>query len=206
VLTAVLAGGHLLASTAPCAISSMPTAPVRWRPSCGAEFSRQRGPLTLICLLLALWLAWRGRSGWPVLPVVVGFLLTGFAIKPLKVWSHRPPRTTSWSTRRPSSPPPIGLVRRRAGQRVVPLRSRREHPRLVRHLGAAARPLAESSVAAGAPDRAGRDRRIHDGVLGFHWLTDTIAGLLIGLVLSRLVQRIDWLALSRAAGPGTGTG
>jgi membrane-associated phospholipid phosphatase len=30
---------------------------------------------------------------------------------------------------------------------------------------------------------------------GFHWLTDSIAGLLLGLFLARLVERIPWDAI-----------
>jgi membrane-associated phospholipid phosphatase len=28
--------------------------------------------------------------------------------------------------------------------------------------------------------------------LGWHWLTDSIAGLLLGLLLSRLLSRVPW--------------
>ncbi len=32
--------------------------------------------------------------------------------------------------------------------------------------------------------------------LSFHWVTDTIAGLLLGLPLARLIDRVDWPALA----------
>ena len=28
--------------------------------------------------------------------------------------------------------------------------------------------------------------------LGFHWVTDSVAGLLLGVVLARLIERIPW--------------
>ncbi len=39
---------------------------------------------------------------------------------------------------------------------------------------------------------------------GFHWLTDSIAGLLLGLVLARLVERIPWDAIPLPRRPWTG--
>ncbi|BCY15249.1 phosphatase PAP2 family protein [Actinoplanes sp. L3-i22] len=39
---------------------------------------------------------------------------------------------------------------------------------------------------------------------GFHWLTDSVAGLLLGLVLARLVERIRWDAIPLPRRPWTG--
>jgi membrane-associated phospholipid phosphatase len=38
--------------------------------------------------------------------------------------------------------------------------------------------------------------------LGFHWLTDTVAGILIGLLLDRLLRRVDWNAVPLERVPG----
>ncbi|WP_436525833.1 phosphatase PAP2 family protein [Actinoplanes sp. HUAS TT8] len=39
---------------------------------------------------------------------------------------------------------------------------------------------------------------------GFHWLTDSIAGLLLGLLLARLVERIPWNTIPLPQRPWTG--
>ena len=44
--------------------------------------------------------------------------------------------------------------------------------------------------------------------LGWHWLTDSVAGLLVGLLLGRLLSRVPWddlpLPAALAAGPARG--
>src|SRR3954451_7119012 len=49
----------------------------------------QGGLLTGVALALALLLAYRRRSLWPVAPVVAAFLATGVLIAPLKLWFCR---------------------------------------------------------------------------------------------------------------------
>jgi len=34
--------------------------------------------------------------------------------------------------------------------------------------------------------------------LGFHWLTDTVAGLLLGLFIVGLLNRVDWARIARS--------
>ena len=47
--------------------------------------------------------------------------------------------------------------------------------------------------------RSGSSRRrcrlLHHDLPGFHWLTDSVAGLLLGLVLTRLLARVPWDAM-----------
>jgi len=140
----------------------------------------------LVCAAAAV----RLRSVRPVLPVVAGFVLAYGLVVPLKMVAdraaphspaadpelifHHPP---GWSY--PSGhvanavylygvlAVAIDLLLRSAGRPVLPPAARR----LVR-VAPAAVVLATTTY------------------LGFHWLTDGLAGLLIGLFISRLVQRL----------------
>src|SRR5262245_9157556 len=47
------------------------------------------GILAVTTMVLALLIAWRRRSPWPVAPVLTAFLLTGIVIQPLKLIFHR---------------------------------------------------------------------------------------------------------------------
>ncbi|GIG58651.1 hypothetical protein Lfu02_30230 [Longispora fulva] len=165
----------------------------------GQVFNRLGGgtPLMVLCLLIALWRGWRGNgllNIWPPMTVVAGYLLTGLAIKPLKVWSHRlPPRD-------PANDPAFFAA---------------PHP------GFSGGPANESFpsghmvntfvwytilVILLSPWLSRRWRRVVRVVpvvvvtfttvyLGYHWVTDSAAGILIGVLLSRLINRVDWAAL-----------
>ncbi|MEV6523537.1 phosphatase PAP2 family protein [Longispora sp. NPDC051575] len=191
----------------------------------GQVFNRLGGgtPLMVLCLLAGVWRLWRARAGsgaapgngtptagaallgrlWPLLITVAGYLLTGLSIKPLKVWSHRlPPHD-------PANDPAFFAA---------------PHP------GFSGGPANESFpsghavnvfvwytilVILLAPWLTARWRLVLRVVpvvvvtfttiyLGFHWVTDTAAGLLIGVLLSRLISWVDWEALgSRRREPAT---
>jgi membrane-associated phospholipid phosphatase len=142
----------------------------------------QGGFFTALCLLLALFWVWRRHSVRPLLPVITAFLLTYVSITILKDWTNRAA---------PKSPVP--------------------HPELFGSHGVSypSGHLANAFVWYGvlamllAPWLAARWRwviRIAPPViltittvyLRYHWLTDTLAGILLGFVLWRVIARVPW--------------
>jgi uncharacterized membrane protein YkvA (DUF1232 family)/membrane-associated phospholipid phosphatase len=146
----------------------------------------QGTPLAIIALGLAVVLGWRRRSLRPVLPVLGAELLTGVTVLVLKLGLHRAPPNNQNRVANPerlfsdpvSQSYPSGhlvvaivwygiLALLLAG--VLPARRRwalRVVPPIV---------LFFTTV-----------------YLSFHWLTDTVAGLLLGLLLYRLLMRVPW--------------
>jgi membrane-associated phospholipid phosphatase len=147
----------------------------------------QGGFFTSVAALLAIFLCWRRHSVRPILPVVLGFLLTYIGITTLKDWADRAAPHANLDT-----PPTI-------------------HPE---HFGSGgisypSGHLANAMVWYGViallltlwwPLRWRRVLRIVPPVilsittvyLGFHWLSDTIAGLLLGTFLWRIIGRVRW--------------
>jgi len=142
----------------------------------------QGGFFTALCLLLALFWVWRRHSVRPLLPVITAFLLTYVSITILKDWTNRAAPKTQ-----------------------VP------HPELFGSHGVSypSGHLANAFVWYGvlamllAPWLAARWRwviRIAPPViltittvyLRYHWLTDTLAGILLGFVLWRVIARVPW--------------
>ncbi len=156
------------------------------------------GPLTLICLAIALLLGLRGRSIRPVLPVVAAFVLTGVAIEPIKLWTHRAAPTS----RLPdavdlfnSLPPGVSSVSYPSGHMV----------NTVVWYGILALLLtpwltpALSRWLRFAPPAVVLVTTIY---LNFHWATDSVAGLLLGVFLDRLLTRAPWGDLHHRAKSG----
>jgi membrane-associated phospholipid phosphatase len=152
------------------------------------NFLGNGGPLTVICLLIAIGLAVRGRTARPVLPVAAAFLLTGFAILPIKLWTDRAaPRSTLpdavdlFNTLPPGeygqSYPSGHLVNTVVWYGVLALL-------LARWLAPAVQRWLRF-----APPAIVFVTTIY---LNFHWLTDSIAGLLLGVFLDRLLARAPW--------------
>jgi membrane-associated phospholipid phosphatase len=147
------------------------------------------GPLTLISLAIALFLAVRRRNLWPILPVAAAFLLTGVVIMPLQIWTERaapgytgpnavdlfnsslPPGT--YDTGYPSG----HLVNTVVWYGVIALL-------LAPWLNRTARLWLRI-----APPAIVFVTTIY---LNFHWLTDSIAGLLLGVFIARLIDRVPW--------------
>lgn len=158
------------------------------------NFLGSGSPLTIICALIAIWLGVRRRSAWPFALVVAAFLATGFAIMPLKLWTdraaprsklpdavelfnHLPPDEYSISY------PSGHLVNTIVWYGVLTLL-------LAPWLGRTYRRWLRI-----APPAIVFCTTVY---LNFHWLTDSVAGLLLGLVLDRLLTRIPWPSLPRA--------
>lgn len=141
----------------------------------------QGTPLLTVTLLVALWLAWRRRTVRPFLPVVSAYVLTSAVIVSLKIWTER-------------GAPHYGSVRLFSGAGQV------EYPS-----GHVANGLAYYGVLAVllAPYLSSRARAVLrwlPGVLVFvgttgmayHWLTDSVGGFLVGVLIVRLVARVPW--------------
>ncbi|HEX8631775.1 MAG TPA: phosphatase PAP2 family protein, partial [Catenuloplanes sp.] len=202
-LTVALANGLLL---------DLDTAVRDWcaqhRPTVGYWLARgvnllgNGGPLTALCLLVAAVLAVRQRTVRPGLPVVAAFVLTGAAILPLKLWTDRaapasllPDRVELFNTLPPGeyslSYPSGHLVNTVVWYGVLTLL-------LAPWLGPAVRRwlrIAPSVLVLGSTV-----------YLGFHWVTDSIAGLVLGLLLDRLLRRIRWARLPLPAAVDRDTG
>ncbi|MFC3503108.1 phosphatase PAP2 family protein [Micromonospora krabiensis] len=162
----------------------------------------QGTPLTLIAAGLGVLVALRVRSVRPVLPPVVAFVLTTFTIGPLKVWTARP--APSASIKEPFLPPEQTLP---LFQEHLPLRFAQSYPSghvanaivwygmialllgaLLRTYGRELPPRLVLAVRALPPLIV----LCTTTYLGWHWLTDSVAGLLLGLLLDRLLRRVPW--------------
>ncbi|MFY1634522.1 phosphatase PAP2 family protein [Solwaraspora sp. WMMB335] len=147
--------------------------------------------------LLALWLAVRVRSVRPLLPVAAVLVLTLVTIGPMKVllprgYPHdlddpRPERLFTDAT--PAMAYPSGhVVNTIVWYAVIALLI----TGLLRSYG--------KPVPPGRPFPGYLTLRVLPTVivfcttvyLGYHWLTDSVAGLLLGLLLLRLLQRVPW--------------
>ncbi|SCG57717.1 phosphatase PAP2 family protein [Micromonospora coxensis] len=162
----------------------------------------QGTPLTLIAAGLGVLLAVRLRSVRPLLPPVLAFALTYLTIGPLKVWTARP--APSASVKEPFLPPERTLP---LFQDDLPVRFAQSYPsghvaNAIVWYGVIALLLAPLLRTAGrrmSPRLVLVVRVVPPLVvlttttyLGWHWLTDSVAGLLLGLLLDRLLHRIPW--------------
>lgn len=148
------------------------------------NFLGNGGPLTAITLVVAIVLAIRRRSLRPVLPVVSAFLLTGWALFPLKLLLHRaaPHAPLAHAVELFSDPsgrsyPSGHMVNTVVWYGVLALLLA---PWLSTRLRRLLRVLPPFLVFASTV------------YLGFHWITDSVAGLLLGIVLDRLLARVPW--------------
>jgi membrane-associated phospholipid phosphatase len=148
----------------------------------------QGTPLTGLCLVLAVLLGWRRRSVRPVLPVLVAFALTFGTLTPLKNITDRPAPhakpahfSTAWDGGYfglgGASYPSGHLVNSIVWYGVLALLLSAwlngTWRRVIRIVPPAV--LCVTTV-----------------YLGFHWLTDTAAGVLFGLFLDRIMHRVPW--------------
>ncbi len=162
----------------------------------------QGTPLTLIALGMGVLLAVRVRSVRPVLPPVLAFVFTLFTIGPLKVWTARP--APSASVKEPFLPPEATLP---LFQHDLPVRFAQSYPsghvaNAIVWYGVIAlllTPLLASFGRTVPPRLVAVVRLVPPAVvlctttyLGWHWLTDSVAGLLLGLLLDRLLHRVPW--------------
>lgn len=145
----------------------------------------QGGPLTILTIAVAAWRVRRHRSARPLLVPVAAFVLTYLSIGPLKVLTARPaPHYTEVE-----HPERLFSV---AGRMSYPsghvANALVWYTALIIVLGGLLRP-AWRRVLQIAPVLVVLATTTY---LGFHWVTDGVAGLLLGLVLSRTMRRIHW--------------
>jgi membrane-associated phospholipid phosphatase len=176
-LTLALAAGWLLGLDVAVAhwVDAHRPAPLDLAARIG-NYLGQGAVLTGICALVALYLGVRQRSPRPLVPVVVAFALTFGTLTLLKVLTERPaPHAPLAHPERfglgGASYPSGHLVNAIVWYGVLVLLLDPPLGWLVRLVPPIV--LAVTTV-----------------YLGYHWLSDTIAGILLGLLLYRLTRRL----------------
>jgi membrane-associated phospholipid phosphatase len=159
----------------------------------------QGTPLAILAMGLAVLLAWRKRSVRPVLPVLAAYLLLMFTVGPMKVLTDRaaPHKPEGVPHREEFFSGGMSYPSGHTANTIV------WYGVLVLLLSALApttmRPAARLALRFGPPLIVA----IVTTYLGFHWITDTVAGLIAGLLLDRLLRRVDWDAVPLHRVPGT---
>jgi membrane-associated phospholipid phosphatase len=183
VLTAILWTGHLLGIDVTVA---------HWcdshRPHVMDQLARlgnylgQGGVLTIICAAIALFLVPYRHSVRPLLPVAVAFAVTFSTLQPLKSLTERPaPHALRQHAERfgtgGQSYPSGHLVNALVWYGVLALLLAPWLTLGLRRVIRIVPPVVLSVTTV---------------YLGFHWLSDTVAGLMLGFLLDRLIHRIPW--------------
>jgi membrane-associated phospholipid phosphatase len=193
-LTVALVQGHLLAldqRVADWAFDHQP-APVYWTARVFNYLGQGGQVLMPIGLILTGVLAYRTRSVRAVLPFVAAFVLTYITIGPLKIWAGRAAPTFDGPDKT------IMFNPHASGVEAMSYPSG--------HMGNSLVWYAVIALLLAAllrrPLRTGESfavRVLPVAILfcttvytGFHWLTDSVAGLLLGLFLARLIERVPW--------------
>jgi membrane-associated phospholipid phosphatase len=193
VVTGLLVAGHLLdldAAVADWADAHRP-APLYWAARVLNYLGQGGQVLMPVSVLLAGLLAWRRRSVRPLIVFAAAFVLTYLTIGPLKVWLQR-------AAPRFDGPDRTDLFNEAAvGALGMSYPSGHVANALVWY-GVIALLLA--GLLGGLDPRVYAALRIVPPAvvfvtttyLSFHWITDSVAGLFLGLVLTRLMARVPW--------------
>jgi len=196
-LTWLLIDGHLLTldqRVADWAFAHQPR-PAYWTARVFNYLGQGGQVLMPVSLILTAVLGWRTRSVRSAFPFVAAFVLTYITIGPLKLWAGRaapaftgPDKTIMFNPYavgpEAMSYPSGHMGNSLAWYAVIALLAaallgRPLHPR-------------ETFAIRVLPVAIIFGTTVYTG---FHWLTDSIAGLLLGLVLARLIERIPWDAI-----------
>ena len=193
-VTVALIRGHLLAfdqRVADWAFDHQPR-PVYWTARVFNYLGQGGQVLMPVTLILTVLLVRRTRSARAVLPFAAAFVLTYVTIGPLKIWADRaaprfegPERTVMFNPYADGAKAmsyPSGHL----GNALV-------YYAVMAMLIAALlrRPLHrwETFAIRVVPVAVVFCTTVY---LGFHWVTDSVAGLLLGVVLARLIERVPW--------------
>ncbi|MCW2638130.1 MAG: PA-phosphatase [Dactylosporangium sp.] len=155
----------------------------------GGNLLGQGTPLAVLTLGLAVVLGWRRRSVRPILPVLAAELLTGVTVLILKLGLHRAPPNNQNQVANPERlfSDPAGQSYP-SGHLVVAIVWYGILALLLAGVLGAQRRWALRVV----PPVVLFFTTVY---LSFHWLTDSVAGLLLGLLLYRLLIRVPWDSL-----------
>ncbi len=192
-LTVLLAAGHLLAFDAAVAdwADAHRPAPLYWTARVLNYLGQGGQVLMPVAILLAGAVAWRTRSIRPLLVFAAAFVLTYVTIGPLKIWLQRAaPRFPGTDRTELFNPAAVGNL-------GMSYPSGHVANALVWY-GVIA--LLLGALVGGLSAPALLALRVLPPVivfctttyLSFHWITDSIAGLFLGLVLTRLMARVPW--------------
>ncbi|XVV12333.1 phosphatase PAP2 family protein [Actinoplanes sp. CA-131856] len=196
-LTVALINGHLLTldqRVADWAFAHQPD-PVYWTARVLNYFGQGGQVLMPVALILTGVLTWRTRSVRAVMPFVAGFVLTYVTIGPLKIWADRaaprfdgPDKTVMHnpyaSGAEAMSYPSGHLGNSLVWYAVLAL--------LIAALLRRSLTVRETILIRVVPVAIVFCTTVYTG---FHWLTDSVAGLLLGLVLARLISCVSWDAV-----------
>jgi len=144
----------------------------------------QGGPLTYGTLAIAVFLAWRRRSIRPLFIPVTAFLLTYLVIGPIKVWSNRavPHHGPVEMFAHPNGPYSMAYPSGHTGNAIV------WYGALMLLIGPYLPRLIYWLVRFGAPATVA----VTMVYIDYHWLTDVVAAIPLGLFLSRVMYRIPF--------------
>ena len=150
------------------------------------NYTGQGTPLTLIALGIAALYAWRRHSVRPLLPVAAAFLATYFTVGPLKLLFHRAPPHNQNGVPHPqrlfSDPHSVSYPSGHAANAVV-------WYWVIALLLATVLSRRWLVVLRVVPPAV---TCVMTTYLGYHWVTDTVAGLLIGLALDQVLAQVPW--------------
>ncbi|GAA4594054.1 membrane-associated phospholipid phosphatase [Actinoplanes octamycinicus] len=193
-LTVALIDGHLLGLDQRVADWSLSHQP--WLPYWTARVLNYLGQggqvLTPVALILTGLLVHRTRSARAALPFVAAYVVTYLTIGPMKIFFDR------------AAPRYTGPFKVEMFNPVASGDLSRSYPS--GHMGNSLVWYAVFAILVAALLRRALTRREFVAIrvlpvaivfvttvyTGFHWLTDSIAGLLLGLVLARFLERIPW--------------
>ncbi|MGC5050292.1 phosphatase PAP2 family protein [Micromonospora sp. DT48] len=200
-LTAALARGHLLdldLAVSEWAFTHDP-APAYWTARVFNLLGQGGGLLLPVSGALAVAVAWRRRTVRPFLLVAAAFLVTMLTIGPLKIWTDRAAPTAS--VKEPFLAPEEAVQifnQLPAGAYSMSYPSGHVANAIVWYgvialllvsLTAGRLPVGGYRLVRYAPPGI---LLITTTYLNFHWLTDGLAALLLGLLLDRFLHRVPW--------------
>ncbi|WP_203843215.1 phosphatase PAP2 family protein [Winogradskya humida] len=194
VLTVALANGHLLALDLRVAdwVDTHRPAPFYWTLRVFNYLGQGGQVLTPVAIILTAFATWRLRSVRPVLLFGSAYALFYLTIGPLKIWFDRAaPHFEGANREILFNPDPLAT-----GSLSMSYPSGHVANALAWYGVIAV--LINALLAQPMPDKAYLALRILPPAivfvtttyLAFHWITDSVAGLLLGLILTRILARV----------------